>query len=411
VLTLLVAAGLVGGCGSRDAKEQHGREGHDDHGKEESHDDHGKEEGTEEKGHDEHGAEGLVELTPEQVATAKIVSVTAERRPVSSEVVATAEIVPPDDGIARIGGKAAGRISKLAAGVGDQVRKGQVIAMIDSPELGRAKADYLAAAAGARVGRETADREKALFDKRISSERDYRLAEAEATKARAEKEAAEARLHTLGLSEGQVARLSADQHSSSTVSVSTPIAGVVVERPVTLGQMIEPQDTVAVIMDLRSVWMQVDVYERDLSQLTIGQQVAARVGAWREREFTGEIHSIGAIVDRRSRTVKVRVVIANADGALKPGMFAQVTLAGSQGEPRDGLFVPASAVQRDGDAWLVFVPVSDHEFQVREVETGVTTADWIEVTRGLVAGERVVTVGTFQLKSEARRESFGGHEH
>jgi multidrug efflux pump subunit AcrA (membrane-fusion protein) len=68
--------------------------------------------------------------------------------------------------------------------------------------------------------------------------------------------------------------------------------------------------------------------------------------------------------------VKVRVVIANADGALKPGMFAQVTLAGSQGEPRDGLFVPASAVQRDGDAWLVFVPVGDHEFQVREVETG-----------------------------------------
>jgi cobalt-zinc-cadmium efflux system membrane fusion protein len=217
VLTLLVAAGLVGGCGSRDAKEQHGREGHDDHGKEESHDDHGKEEGTEEKGHDEHGAEGLVELTPEQVATAKIVSVTAERRPVSSEVVATAEIVPPDDGIARIGGKAAGRISKLAAGVGDQVRKGQVIAMIDSPELGRAKADYLAAAAGARVGRETADREKALFDKRISSERDYRLAEAEATKARAEKEAAEARLHSRwACRRAQVARLSADQHSSST---------------------------------------------------------------------------------------------------------------------------------------------------------------------------------------------------
>ncbi len=193
--------------------------------------------------------------------------------------------------------------------------------------------------------------------------------------------------------------------------MSTPIDGVVVERPVTLGQMTEPQDTIAVIMDLRSVWMQVDVYERDLSQLAVGQQVTARVGAWREREFTGKIHSIGAIVDRRSRTVKVRVVIAHADGALKPGMFAKVTLAGSQGEPRDGLFVPASAVQRDGDGWIVFVPISDHEFQLREVETGVTTADWIEITGGLVAGERIVTAGTFQLKSEARRESFGGHEH
>jgi len=109
--------------------------------------------------------------------------------------------------------------------------------------------------------------------------------------------------------------------------------------------------------------------------------------------------------------VKVRVVIPNPDGALKPGMFAKVRLAGSKGEAREGLFVPGAAVQRDGDKSIVFVPLGDTEFQVRDVETGVSADGWVQITRGVAAGEKVVTTGAFQLKSEARRESFGGHEH
>lgn len=361
----------------------------------------------EEGGHDE----GMVRLTKEQVATAKIATAVVAARAVSSEIAATAEIVPPDDGIARVGAKVPGRLTKLAVGVGDAVKLGQLIAYVDAPELGKAKGDYLSAAAIARVTRETADREKALYDKKISSERDYRLAEAEATKARAEKEATEARLHSLGLSEGAVSQLSADQHSSSTIAVTAPIAGMIVERAVSLGQMVEPQGTIAVIMDLRTVWLQVDVYEKDLAKLALKQKVTATVTAWPERTFEGEIQSIGAVLDRRSRTVKVRVVVTNTDGALKPGMFAKVLLSGSSGEPRQGLFVPASAIQRDGEEFIVFVPVGDHEFQLRKVETGVTTAEWIEIKHGLVAGEKVVTSGAFQLKSEARRESMGEHEH
>jgi len=283
--------------------------------------------------------------------------------------------------------------------------------VIASPERGRAKADYVAAAAAAKVARESADREKALWERKISAERDYRLAEAEATKTRAEKEAAEVRLHTLGLSDAQLARLTADQHHGSSVTLAAPIDGVVVERPVTLGQMIDPAVTTFVIMDARKVWIQVDVYEKDLAQIAVGNKVAAEVKAWANRTFTGTIESIGAIVEARSRTIKVRVAIDNADGALKPGMFASVKLAGSTGDAREGLFVPAAAVQRDGDESIVFVPVGEHQFQLRTIEIGVRTSEWVEVVRGLAPGERVVTTGSFQLKSEARRESFGGHEH
>lgn len=397
---LLTVALVAGGCGKKSGAEgsHEGKETGEAEGKE----------GHKEEGH---GEDGVIRLTKEQVATAKIATAVVASRAVSSEIVATAEIVPPDDGVARVGPKVPGRLSKLSVGVGDVVKAGQVIALVDSPELGKAKGDYIAALAVARVTRETADREKALFEKKISSERDYRVAEAEATKARAEKEAAEGRLHTLGLSDGQLAQLSADQHSSSLVSVTAPIAGTIVERPVSLGQMVEPSATLAVIMDLRSVWVLADVYEKDLAQLAPKQKVTARVAAWSDRVFEGEIQSIGAVVDRRSRTVKVRVVMGNTDGALKPGMFAKVTLAGSSGEPRQGLFVPAAAVQRDGDESIVFVPISDHEFQLRKLETGVSTSEWVEVKHGIVAGEKVVTTGAFLLKSEARRDSMGEHEH
>ena len=402
------------------AKAGPGKDEHAEHGDKDEHDkdEHGSEEkgahaGEEKGGHDEHGEEapGMVELTPEQVKTARIETAPVERRAVATEIVATGEVVPPDDGVARVGAKLSGRITRLTKGVGDLVKAGQPLATIDSPDLGRAKADYIAAASAAKVTRETADREKALFDRSIAAERDWRAAEAEATKARAEKEAAELRLHTLGVSDAQLGQLRADQHYASAVGVGSPLAGVIVERPVSLGQMVEPQDTMFVIMDLRTVWVQVDVYERNLNQIAIGQKVVASVESWAGRTFDGTIQSIGAVLDRRSRTIKVRVALANADGALKPGMFAKVLLAGSTGEPREGIYVPAAAVQRDGEGSVAFVPVGDAAFQLRELEIGARSGDWIEVTRGLAAGERVVTTGSFLLKSEARRESFGGHEH
>lgn len=387
---------------------------HDEHGDKGHGDEHGGDKGGD-QGHDEHGDEhgedGLVTLTPEQVATAKLATAAAERRAVSTEIAATGAIAPPEDGIARVGAKLAGRVTRLAAGTGAHVRRGQVLGAIDSPELGRAKADYVAAVAAARVARDIADREQALWEKKVSAERDYRLAEAEAVKTRAEKEAAEVRLHTLGLSDAQLARLTADQHQASSIALVAPIDGVVVERPVTLGQMIDPATTTFVIMDLRTVWILVDVYERDLAQVAVGGRVEARVKAWPDRAFAGTIASIGAVVEERTRAVRVRVALDNADGALKPGMFATVVLAGSRGEAREGLFVPAAAVQRDGAAAIVFVPVGDRRFQLRTVEVGARTADWVEVTSGLAPGEHVVTTGAFQLKSEARRDRFGGHEH
>jgi cobalt-zinc-cadmium efflux system membrane fusion protein len=152
----------------------------------------------------------------------------------------------------------------MRAQVGDHVRAGQVLAVIDSPELGRARADFLSALAGANLARETADREKLLFERKISAEREWRVAEAHAIKARADKEAAENRLHALGVTDAELPRMRVDGPLGSTMGITTPIGGLVVERAGTLGQIVEPRDTLYMVMNLRRVWLQVDVYEEDL---------------------------------------------------------------------------------------------------------------------------------------------------
>ena len=348
---------------------------------------------------------GELRLTREQVATANITTAPIEKRDESAAIRATGEIEPPDDGVARIGPKVAGRVARLLKGVGDPVEKGELLASIDSPDLGRAKADYIAATAIAQVNKEAADRERALFDKKISSEQDWRQAEAESTKARAEKDAAEVRLHTLGISDAQLTRLSPTEHFASTVSVTSPIAGVVVERPVTVGQAAQPQETMFVVMDLRSVWLVAEIYERDLAHVSVGRAVVAHVPAWKDRSFTGKVANVGSVIERASRAVKLRVVMPNPDGALKPGMFATVEIAGDA--PRSGLYVPVVAVQRDGDKSLVFVAREAGVYEARRVQIGQQGADWVEVLDGVAEQEQVVVNGSFALKSELNKEQLG----
>lgn len=349
----------------------------------------------------------LIRLTKEQLATAKITTIAAERRDETAAIGATGEIEPPDDGVARIGPKVPGRVARLFKGVGDPVKRGELLASIDSPDLGRAKADYVAAAAIAKVTKETADRERALFEKKISSEKDWRQAEAEATKARAEKDAAEVRLHTLGISDAQLAALSPGEHFAASFSVTSPIEGVVVERPATLGQLAQPQETMFVVMDLRNVWVLADVYERDLGQLAVGQKVTATVPAWKDRHFVGTVASIGAVIERRSRAVKIRVVMPNPDGALKPGMFATVEIEGTRGAPRTAVYVPTPAIQRDGTRAVVFVAKDVGSYEPRRIEVGQRNREWSEVLHGVAEGEAVVVQGSFALKSELKKGELG----
>ncbi|MCB9492234.1 MAG: efflux RND transporter periplasmic adaptor subunit [Dehalococcoidia bacterium] len=352
-------------------------------------------------------ARGVIVLTPEQEASAQLATAKAEARTTTGLLQATAEVEPSGDGVARVGPRLGGRILSLSVGIGDAVKKGQTLATLDAPELSRAKADYLSAAASWKVAREKADREKALYDKKISSEADWRDAEAEAARARADMQAGASLLRSMGVGDAQIGKLDLDRKQTSGISLTAPIEGVVVERNATLGEMAEPSDALFVIMDLRQVWVQVDVFERDLAQAKVGQKVTAHVTAYPGRAFPGSVAAIGAVVEPKTRAVQVRVVLPNDDGALKPGMFATVELEGTSGVAHQRVVVPSTAVQRDGDRSVVFVKTGEHEYAQHIVKLGLETAGSVEIEEGVAAGDEVITTGSFVLKSELRKGEMG----
>jgi cobalt-zinc-cadmium efflux system membrane fusion protein len=399
---VLVALGVLAGCGdSAEGGSRERAEGEATVSGEEEHAD------------TAHRTASRIELTPEQVANARLAYGVVERRTSAGVLDATAQIEPAADRIAKLGSRVAGRVTAIPAAEGDRVREGQVLAVIESPELGQAKADYLAALAASRVSREIADRERTLYERKISAEREWRQAEAEAIRAEAEKEAAESRLHALGLSDADLKPLETEGHYTSTVSVRTPIAGVVAARTASLGQAVEPADALFEVVDLREVWLVIDVYEQSLRDVRVGQEVEVRTAATGERAFTGTVARIGAVVEPRTRTIKVRVVLRNPDAALKPGMFARARLQGTVSRAAEpSLFVPGDAVQRDGEEVVVFVPAGPLSFTRRVIKTGEAAEDWVQVLDGLSAGDSVVTTGSFLLKSELRRGELGeGDEH
>jgi cobalt-zinc-cadmium efflux system membrane fusion protein len=350
---------------------------------------------------------GLVTLTPEQQRAAGVETAVAERRAMAQGVEVTGVIQAVPDRSAQVGSRVAGRIASVAVNTGDAVRAGDVLAVVDAPELGRAKADYIAAIAAAEVAQQTAAREQRLYQQRISSEREWREAEAAAARAVAERQAAEARLHSLGLSDDDLATLAVERHYGSTFEVRSPLTGVVADRRAIVGQTVEPTDALFTVLDLREVWALVDVYDEQLAALRQGQPVSARTRAWPERRFAGHVASIGAVLDSAARTLKVRVVLHNSDGALRPGMFVDAEI--TAGQRRDSLLVvvPAAALQRDGGEMVVFVARGDGRYERRVVEPGTVTREWAAIRAGLAEGERVVTRGAFVIKSEFRRGELG----
>ena len=210
----------------------------------------------------------------------------------------------------------------------------------------------------------------------------------------------------MGLTEEDLARLKAEGHYTSTNPVVSPLDGVVVERSASLGQMVQPQDTLFVVMDLRQVWVLVDVYEQDLGHVKVGQVARARVAS-SDKPFTGAVTNIGAVVEPKSRAVKVRVVLPNPEGDLKPGMFARVELSGAAGAKREGVYIPAAAIQRDGPESIVFVPRGTGQFERRAVKIARSAGDVVEIGEGLAEGETVVTTGSFLLKSQLKKGELG----
>jgi cobalt-zinc-cadmium efflux system membrane fusion protein len=234
--------------------------------------------------------------------------------------------------------------------------------------------------------------------------REAQEAEAAFRAAEAEVRAATAAMQALGAADDATAG------DGSLFYLRSPVAGRVLERRAILGQYADPSSALFTIADLSRVWVVAQAFERDAINVQSGSIGHVTLAALPGREFDGRVAMVGRQVEPGSRTLPVRIEVANSSGLLRPGMSASSRLEVA-GESRSILAVPAAALQRVGNRWLAFVPRAETEYEMRPVGRGRDLGNDVEVVSGLKAGETVVVEGAFLLKAEAEKRAGGTHEH
>ena len=356
-------------------------------------------------------ARDTVHLSPAALHALTIKTTPVIRRQLTEEVRVTAVIKPNENRLAHVSPRIAGRVVIVRKLLGDTVKTGDVLAILDSVELGKAKADYLKFQALTSVQEKNYQRARRLFEQHITSQREVLEAEAAYQTARAEFEAAHATLHLYGLSDEDTHRLAWQaKEPISQFPLLSPFSGIVAEKDITIGEVIPPERSVYTIADFSTLWIQLDVYEKDLAKVRVGQDVAITTDSYPQETFRGTVTYLGSLLNEQTRTIPTRVEIPNPQGRLKPGMFATALITTPGQQDVTGLTVPSSAVQRVEGETVVFVPSGEGIFTRHIVQLGKQGDGWVEVREGVQEGQQVVTEGSFTLKSELLKATLAEGE-
>ena len=369
--------------------------------------DEGKEKKEGHEGHDEHGEEKLVKMTAEVQKQSGVVVAPAKKQRLAGIISATGKVEANADKIAHVSPRISGKIVSVKSSLGDSVAAGQVLVTLDSVELGEALSRYHQSKTKFTLAQSNMDRIKVLVDKKIAARKEILQAETDYKTAQTELHTDEERLSLFGVS---VADLKDDHHKKPLLPVRSPIGGIITEKHAIVGELSDPSKSLYTVADLSSVWVLVDVHEKDLSKVRRGQAATVIVGAFPDQKFRGRITYLADLVDEATRTVKARVEVGNPGRKLKPEMFATVELAIAADSPTV-LAVPEEAVQELDGKKLIFVAEKETEFEPRTVELGRASGGMVEVVSGLKEGERYAVKGAFTLKSELKKGELEGHEH
>jgi membrane fusion protein, heavy metal efflux system len=328
---------------------------------------------------------------PEQVPLAVV-----ERRPVVDELHVTGAVTPDVNRAVPVLSLAGGRAVDIRAKLGDVVTKGQVLLVINSPDVSQAFSDYQKAQSEEVFARQGLTRAQDLYDRGAIARQELEAAKNNEQKAQVD-------VHT---AQQHIAVLGADlSNPSPLVSIRAPISGSIVEQNVTGGAGVRSLDSspnLFTIADLSEVWVLCDVFENDLHRVRLGDSPEVRLNAYPDRVFTGRIGNISTVLDPTMRTAKVRLELANRGGLMRAGMFATATFR-SRAEHLQTA-IPTTAIMRLHDKDWVFVPVEGNRFRRLEVQTGPVTAGGYQVIlNGLAAGGKVVS-NALQFASAAGME-------
>jgi membrane fusion protein, heavy metal efflux system len=345
---------------------------------------------------------GQVKLSREQLATLGIATVQAAN--FHDAVIADAQIAVNADTTTQVFSPYSGRVVRVLAGVGDKVSSGAPLVTLDASENLDAQTGLITALSQARLARLTETRRHAAYESHGGSLQDWQQAQADLTAAEAALSAARGKLRVLGSSDAQIQALETAGAVSPTATISSPITGLVTDREIGPGQVVEAGGSTAVftVADLSTVWLLCSVRDADAAAITQGQSIVLRVQALPGQDYHLKVQSVGSEVDPVTHRVTVRATVPNSDGHLKPSMVATSEIITSPDSTAPA--VPEAAIVREGDQAHVWVVRPDGVLQERAIQTGRVSGALTEVRQGLAAGERIVTSGSLFIDSAAQSD-------
>ena len=297
----------------------------------------------------------------------------------------------------------AGRVTRVSAELGASVRRGQILAQIYSPELAEAQTKYVSANAMLEAHARELQRTQKLVEIGAASRQEMERIHAEHAAQTAVVESARSQLELLGVSASATDALGSGSKVNATTSVPAPIDGVITERAANVGLNVDQATPLFTVVDLSTVWIVADVYEKDFAGVRVGNEATITTSAYPGLSLRGRISYIDPQVNPETRTAKVRVEVPSLRGELRLGMYAEVVVTGAAGASVP--VVPRSAVQNVGDRTVVYLanPKEPGKFTEREVRLGNASGEQVEVTAGVQPGDVVVTGGSFFVRAERER--------
>lgn len=418
-IALAIALVMLTGVGVRqgfahdshasDGKAEHAEEhqGHEDgdsaheeseegHGDEESHgseaDEHGHGSESAHDDEDEHGdethAEGEIELSEEQIRAAGIQLTKAGPAEIGSSVSLPGELRFDEDRTAHVVPRVAGAVESVSVNLGDQVKKGQLLAVIASQQLSEQRSELAAAEQRLRLAQVLFERERTLWQERISAELDYLQAQQSLREAEIALRNAQQKTQALGGGTGN--------GEGNRYELRAPFDAVIVEKHIVMGERVDETTSVFILTDLSRVWATFSVPARELMRVTVDREVEVVASELGVRTM-GKVAHVGSLLGEQTRAATARVTLANPDGAWRPGLF--VTVRVSADGRSASVTVPVEAIQTVENTSTVFVRTPSG-FQAQSVSLGARDDNRVEIRGGLQAGQEIATAGSFILKSE-----------
>ncbi|MBX6312390.1 MAG: efflux RND transporter periplasmic adaptor subunit [Isosphaeraceae bacterium] len=326
------------------------------------------------------------------------------------ELSAPAETAYDANRYAEITPRVRGFLREARFDLGQTVKAGEVLAVVDSAEVSTAKTEYIAGRAALSLAEDTYRRVESLMASAAIAAKERPAALSAVNQARASMLSAEQRLRNFRFADEDLARILKINDTTPILEIVTPIEGTIVFRHAVIGEAVEPTMKLYTVADTSKLWLWIDVFERDISQVKPGQTVTFTVlgtaSASEEATYTGKITWVGTEVDEKTRTTKVRAEIPNPEGHLRASQFGRARI--QLGEPHKALIVPKEAVQRYESVDLVFLKQRDGVYRPQRIKTKpLGRGETLEVTWGLQPGQEVVTAGSFLLKTEIMKGSIG----